>query len=385
MLNIIRLRMLKFRDEYFIMLIMTVLALAFTFVFTLSQTEGNGVQKIGIIDESNSPFTQEIISEIERSGNYYSVILNKEDMLKQLKDRELPFSLYFDESFDKMNLNVTVIRGIESMEGVQAINDLTNLINNQVIVDDIVDQISLGFTDINKDEIKTQYQHNFEQWQTYSIKTTNFGESVWKDFDFLMHLLIGFNIMFSMYTMIFGMGDILTDRKLLTFQRVMVTPIKKSDFIIGNLISTMFFGFVQMTIVLFGGQLLFGVNWGDNILGVLLIIFTFIFTVSAMGLMLSNVVKTMGQLGAMTPIIITGTSMLGGCMWPLEIVNSKVLLFLSNFTPQKWTLEGIKNLAMYNYGMESIIVPIAVLLLMGSVFLILGIYFLDKSELSFST
>ena len=176
----------------------------------------------------------------------------------------------------------------------------------------------------------------------------------------------------------------LNDKKLRVFQRTLVSPVKKRDIVIGNLISTMAIGFMQMLVVLLVGQFVLGINWGQYFYGVVLIIFTFIFTVSALGLLLSNVVSTMGQLGALTPIIITATSMIGGCMWPLEIVNSKVLLMASNFTPQKWALAGIKSIAMYNNELSSIIKPTAILLSMGVVFLIAGIYLLDKSELSFN-
>ncbi len=146
----------------------------------------------------------------------------------------------------------------------------------------------------------------------------------------------------------------------------------------------MFFGFVQMAIVLIAGQYLFNIDWGENLMGIFAVVLSFIFAISSFGLLLSNVVKTMGQLGAISPIVITGTAMLGGCMWPLEIVNSKLLLTLSDFTPQKWAMVGMKNLAMYDMALSSIVKPIGILVLMGTIFLALGIYLLDKSELRFS-
>jgi ABC-2 type transport system permease protein len=376
--------MLKFRTDYPIMLIMTIMALAFSFVFSLSQNDAIQMQKIGIINESQSRFADEVVGKIHQSGEYNVIIATKEEMRGYLKDLDVPFALYLSPEFDLNHRDLLIYRSIETMEGIQAENKLINLINQIALTDRVVVGIATGIPGINEAELKSTFDHELQYWPTYSMTMSSIGEGVWQDFDFMMHLLIGFSVMFSMYTMIFGMGDILTDRKLLTFQRIMVSPIKKHQFVFGNLIASMFFGFVQMVIVLTAGQYLFNIDWGQYLIGILAVVLSFIFAISAFGLLLTNVVKTMGQLGAITPIVITGTAMLGGCMWPLEIVNSKLLLTLSDFTPQKWAMVGIKNLAMYDMAISSIIKPIGILILMGIVFLAVGIYLLDKSELRFS-
>ncbi|MEA3422840.1 MAG: ABC transporter permease [Bacillota bacterium] len=387
MLNIIRLRILKFKDDFKIILLMTVLALAFTFVFSWAQYEGDYKMPIGIINESDSDFAKEVIESIEKSNEFVIYENSYENAIVSLKERSISFALYFDESFSDKNIDYGILRSVETMESIQAENKLKNIINNNLIIDKIVSNIHFGLSpivDLDFDEMKETYVNDFENWKAYSLDVKTGKDSIWKDFDYKMHMLIGFNIMFSMYTIIFGMADVLNDKKLRVFQRTLVSPIKKRDIVLGNLISTMAIGFVQMLIVLLVGQFVLGIDWGQYFYGVVFIIFTFIFTVSALGLLLSNLVSTMGQLGAVTPIIITATSMIGGCMWPLEIVNSKVLLTASNFTPQKWALVGIKSIAMHNNELSSIVKPTAILLFMGIIFLSLGIYFLDKKELSFN-
>lgn len=384
MLTILRLRMLKFKDDYPIMLIMTVLAIAFSFVFSLSQGGEVGLQTVGIVDDAGTAFSQEVVEKIQSSGDYRLVFGTREDIREALQANEVPFSLYFPESFNLENREIVIFRAIESMEGLQAENKLLNLIDATARTTQLSETIAEAFPALDAEVLKTRIESDLERWPTYTLTTFSVGRGVWEDFDYMMHLLIGFSVMFSMYTMIFGMGDILTDKKLLTYQRVMVSPLSSMQFLTGHLVSSMFFGFVQMTIVLGVGKYLFGIDWGQNLLGILLVVLSFIFTVSAMGLMLSSLVRTMGQLGAISPIIITGTAMIGGCMWPLEIVNSKILLFLSNLTPQKWAMSGIKNLAMYNLAFESILKPVGILIAMGILFIVVGLVLMRRSELSFS-
>jgi ABC-2 type transport system permease protein len=97
--------------------------------------------------------------------------------------------------------------------------------------------------------------------------------------------------------------------------------------------------------------------------------------------MLSGFIKTQAQLGSLAPIVLTSTSMLGGCMWPLEIVNNKALLFLAELTPQKWAIQGIEGIASKGMGFNAAILPTAVLIVMGLVYFIIGIKSLDKETI----
>ena len=60
-------------------------------------------------------------------------------------------------------------------------------------------------------------------------------------------------------------------------------------------------------------------------------------------------------------------------MWPLEIVNNKILLFLAELTPQKWAMQGIENIAAKGMGFEAALLPTIILLSMGIIFFGIGI------------
>ena len=132
-------------------------------------------------------------------------------------------------------------------------------------------------------------------------------------------------------------------------------------------------GVIQISVLIIGGKYLLGIDWGSSITGILMVAGSFVFTVTSMGLLLSGVVKTRGQLSSITPVVLTSTSMLGGCMWPLEIVNSKPLLLLAELTPQKWAMQGMESIASKGMGFEAAIFPTIVLLIMGILFFAAGV------------
>ena len=152
------------------------------------------------------------------------------------------------------------------------------------------------------------------------------GESEWADYNDLMHYVLGFMLFFSTFSMIYVMSDILKEKKQHIFQRNLVTPINRASQLFAKMFVTFLLGFVQISIILLAGKYLFHIHWGGN-LGILLLISAcYILTFTCLGLFLSSIVKSYDQLGALSPIILVSTAMLGGCMWPIELITNKGLL-----------------------------------------------------------
>ncbi len=70
--------------------------------------------------------------------------------------------------------------------------------------------------------------------------------------------------------------------------------------------------------------------------------------------------------------------MLGGCLWPLEIVNSKIILFLANFTPHKWAIIAYNKILIGNLSIYNIKLEMGYLFIVGFILYVIGIYKLNK-------
>ena len=215
-----------------------------------------------------------------------------------------------------------------------------------------------------------------ESWEyknPIAVSSTVVNTNTDSGYDSLKHSMIGFSLFFSMYTMVFGVGTILYDRQYKTWQRMMITPVSKASILGGSMIVTYFAGAVQLGILVIAGKYLLKIDWGNSLAGILLVVAAFVFAVTAMGLLLSGLVKTHAQLSSVTPVLLTSTAMLGGCMWPLDIVNNKVLLFLAELTPQKWAIQGMEDIASRGMGFEAAVLPSLILAGMGLIFFAAGV------------
>lgn len=383
MLSVIRLRFLRLRDDIAIFILMTVMAFGLTAIFGVSFDEYSPT--VLIVDEDKSGYSEMFSDELQENNGFNFVDADMKGAVSEVEEGKALTALVLQKGFGED------VKGGEKVSlGVIKVKDDTMILALQKLASGIAQKQAGGvrISDITADFIHSQkpeadvkaisstaYRNVMEAWKykrPMEVKSSVVGTGLTNS-DNLKHSMIGFSVFFSMYTMVFGIGTILEDRKYKTWQRMLISPVSRTSILGGSMVVAYITGIIQMGVLILGGKYLLGIDWGSSILGVLMVAGAFVFTVTSMGLLLSGVVKTHAQLSSITPVVLTSTSMLGGCMWPLEIVSNKLLLFLAELTPQKWAMQGMENIAGKGMGFEAAVFPTIVLLSMGALFFAAGV------------
>ena len=383
MLSIIKLRLLRLKDEYLIFIIMTAMALGLTFIFGFSFNSYR--PSAVIVDEDKSSYSEDFIEELKQIQTFRFIDADLDSASKQVEEGDTIVALIIKEGFQN-----NIQKGNNITMGQIKVKDDAYILTLQETVRSLIVKMagSKRIAEVTADFISSQkpvseeeiedsaYKNEMDSWKYKNPqRVTSFVANTNTDsgYDAMKHSMIGFTIFFSMYTMVFSIGTVLSDKQYKTWGRMLISPVSMTSILGGTMAVSFLVGIIQMAVLILGGKYLIGIDWGESTAGIMMITIVFVFTVTSMGLMLSGIVKTQAQLGAMTPVILTSTSMLGGCMWPLEIVNNKVLLFLAELTPQKWALQGMESIAAKGMGFEAAIMPTIVLLAMGIIFFGIGI------------
>ena len=393
MLSIIRLRLLRLKDDIAVFVLMTVMAFGLTAIFGASFDDFRPT--VMVVDEDRSNYSESYINELKTHNAFNFVDSDMKMALAEVEEGDILTALVIREGFGN-----DIESGGEVSLGVIKIKDDTLLLTLEKLASGTAQKMAGGvrIADITSEFIQTlepgvdkeavtasAYRNVMDSWKfkkpmnvTASVAEAESGLS---DYDNVKHSMIGFSLFFSMYTMVFGIGTILNDRQYKTWQRMLISPVSKASILGGSMVVAYITGAIQIGVLILGGKYLLGIDWGNSILGVLMVAAAFVFTVTSLGLLLSGVVKTHGQLSSITPVVLTSTSMLGGCMWPLEIVNNKLLLFLAELTPQKWAMQGMESIAAKGMGFEAAVFPTIVLLAMGALFFAAGVHIERAREL----
>jgi ABC-2 type transport system permease protein len=149
------------------------------------------------------------------------------------------------------------------------------------------------------------------------------------------------------------------ERKQGITRRMLATPHGTGTILAGIGAAKFLFALLQSTLIIVIGASLFGVGWGDP-LGAALVVLLFASVATAVGLLLGATVTDADQAQSIATPVAIGLGMLGGCMWPLEIVPP-VMRAIGHISPLAWAMDAWIALVFEGAGVAAIAGELAVL------------------------
>jgi ABC-2 type transport system permease protein len=183
----------------------------------------------------------------------------------------------------------------------------------------------------------------------------------------------GMLVMYALFFTFGGGATLLVERDEGTLRRLLVMPLNKSTLITGKLLGIYSGALIQMAIMIVFGQYLFGVNWGQSLPALILLLLAYGFTSTALGLMVAALVKTAAQANAAGTISIMALASLGGAWWPIEITPDWMQQ-LSLAFPTGWAMRGFHDIITRGLDLSAIMLEVGVLISFGLLFLAVGIW-----------
>ena len=108
-----------------------------------------------------------------------------------------------------------------------------------------------------------------------------------------------------------------------------------------------------------GSALLFGVDWGDPVAAVALMV-TFGLVAAGTGLLIAATLRTAEQAVAVGLLLALGLAALGGAMMPLEFYSG-TMRTVAHLTPHAWAVDGFAVLVRHDGTLTSVLPHLGVL------------------------
>jgi ABC-2 type transport system permease protein len=183
---------------------------------------------------------------------------------------------------------------------------------------------------------------------------------------------LGFTVFFVFMTALGSAGGVLEDRELGTLRRILAAPARRFEILGGKVLGVAAVSAFEAAILVGMGALVFRVPWGADPLAVGLVLLSLVLAATGLGVMVSALVRTRGQMSALGPVLSTALAMLGGCYWPLEI-TTPFMQQLARFTPTGWAMIGLKDVVARGGGLEAALLPSGILLAFAAVAIGVGV------------
>ncbi|NSW84293.1 MAG: ABC transporter permease [Syntrophothermus sp.] len=179
-------------------------------------------------------------------------------------------------------------------------------------------------------------------------------------------------IVVTMTMVILTAVAIVRERERGTLEQLMVTPIKSYELMIGKILPYIVLGYIQITVALLVGVLVFGVPIRGSLLELYLLTLFFITASLGLGLMISNVARTQMQAFQLAFFVMLPSILLSGFMFP-RAAMPKLIYYLSDVIPLTYYLVIIRGIVLKGIGFEYLKGQVACLLVFSAVFLLVSV------------
>lgn len=178
-------------------------------------------------------------------------------------------------------------------------------------------------------------------------------------------------VMFVLMTMVFSGTGIAAERAGGILKRLGMTPAGKGDVVLGKLLSRMMIAGIQILFLLAVGRIAFRISLGNSPIALFLLMSAFAFCTGAFGVFFGSLFKHPDQVSGFAIITTLAMAALGGCWWPLEVVN-RTFRIVALCLPTGWAISGLHKIVSFGYGLAEVIPHISILALFGLVFVLIA-------------
>ena len=232
----------------------------------------------------------------------------------------------------------------------------TSIVNEGT--DQLLSRVKQALPQLKLDEKAPEIKESYQ----YGDKNTGF-------FARMIPILIGFVVFFFVF-LISGMA-LLKERTSGTLDRLLATPVKRSEIVYGYMLSYGIIAIFQTAVVVLAAIWLLDVEVVGNILNVIIVNVVLALVALAFGILLSTLAKSEFQMMQFIPLVIMPQLFFSGII-PLSSMGEWAPT-VGKFLPLTYSGDAISQIILYGHNLGDILLNLGVLMIFLIILTILNI------------
>lgn len=155
-----------------------------------------------------------------------------------------------------------------------------------------------------------------------------------------------------MYSCMTGAFSFKAERTLKTEMRLLASPIKKFEIMLGKILGAIFVSVIQIIVVFIFSRYIFNANWGDNLFVVGMILFSEIVMAVALGVAVSFIFISDQSINGILNMIVPLFVFFGGGYFPIEQFGA-AMQTVADASPVRWVNKSLMQV-IYNNDYSSL-------------------------------
>jgi ABC-2 type transport system permease protein len=354
------------RDKRTFALIIIVPSLVMALLGYFYTTSTSNAIIIGVVDHDPGigpmKLSQFVVDELRQQPNATVVMLGSEDPDQAIKDKKIDAAVIFGSDFTS---------GV--LAGKQA---------NMEVVSEGTDQMktalasrAVGSAAMSAVAKKVQSQDVNSSGSLLNLDSRTIYASGYTTLDLFAPYLLG--IIAFAFIFIFTGVTFLRERSFGTIERLLVSPLTRSEMILGYMIGFSVFAIIQSAIILAFALFVLKVKIAGDVYAVVVLQLLLTIVSVNLGIFFSSFARNEFQAVQFIPLLILPQVFLDGMFWPIATLPNYLQVF-SYIMPLTYANDALQNIMVRGYGLGSIWVDIVVLLAFAVVMIVLSTLSLNK-------
>ncbi len=361
-------------------------------VFTLVLAGGTGGSndsrvRLVVVDQANSPLSQDLVAALANSQAVRPDLLTLAQAESQFSQRSASAVLVIPAEFDLAHLE----QGSIPLELRQQPNNMDAMIAQRAVMS-VISRVSSAADIANASVAQAQAIRPFASAadrQTYFDAALKQAQTLLADAPSRVTESKGntkdpvdYNprtnssagqLITWVFIPLIGLSSIFAEeRQDGTLRRLLVSPTRKSTYLLGTITGQVLTALVQMTLLILFGIFVMKLNWGSQPLALGVMMIAAALAAAALGTTMGTFVKTEGQASGLSIMIGMVAALLGGCWYPLEMFPQFVQKAVT-VLPTTWAMRGLLDIVLRGQGLSAVLPEAGVLLGFAAVFFGIGV------------
>ena len=369
MIGILNAKLKQFIRTPFTFLIFTGMSIVFALIFGGSTGPSNITVPVYASNNVDS-FIKDSVKEVDSMDFIW---MTEEELEEMVSNGKAELGVVLKEE------NYQLVVGVDSFNSGLIEQTVHSIYQEKNLRDQLIHVSGITSPVEQEDFLETMEEELSEP--VFAIESSSFRGDDAFVYNSNLHHIFGFSLFFVIYTIAYNVLPILVEKRDGIWDRMILSPVKKWEMYVANLIYSFITGYVQVAITFTVFRYIIGVDFNGRYFDTLLLLIPYVFAIVSIAILITAIVKTVQQFNAILPIFSVSMAMIGGAYWPIEIVESKFLLTLAKIDPLYYGMQALQGRVVYGYPMEEILMPISILVLMGVCAIGIGIHLMERRHI----
>lgn len=224
---------------------------------------------------------------------------------------------------------------------------------------------------VNTSDLRNEIKDYLEN-PPITVQTENLSGETLTSHDMGFQLLFGFTLFIAMFTIGVKVNRINEDKVNGVWNRLLLSPVSKTNLYVGHLVYSFLISFFQMVVVFLIFQYIMDYDIG-NFPMILTIAAVYTLSAVSLAMLIAGITRTPEKFNMIYPSLSSILPIISGVYMPPGMMDNPVFNSIANVFPLSHGVDAMMDVALFDAGWSDITLPIAIMLLIGVLYMGIGI------------